>query len=123
MAGAPSSGGFFVQPTSLDDAARLLEEVAGELTRLAAGFSDAFHTARAGAGEPDLERCLSLAALDFEEFTNVLASVAADEATKLRVASTEYVATDQDAAAGFDLAPVPADPTPAEAPVPIGGPR
>jgi len=122
MPGA-SSGGFTVKPTSLDDAARLLEEVAGELTRLAASFSGAFHAARGGAGEPDLERCLSLAALDFEEFTNVLASAAADEASKLRVASMDYVATDQDAAAGFDLASIPATAAPVEAPTPIGGPR
>jgi hypothetical protein len=50
----PSSGGFTVQPTSLDYVARLLEDIAAEFERLSGSFASAFETARGGAGEPDL---------------------------------------------------------------------
>jgi hypothetical protein len=121
--GPSSSGSFVVQPTTLNYAARLLEEIAGELNRLAGAFGDAFHAARAAAGEPDLERCLGLAALDFDEFTRALAAASSEEAYRLRMASIDYVTTDQDAAAGFDLTSIPGTAAAAEGPASMGGPR
>jgi hypothetical protein len=121
--GISGSGGFMVQPTSLDYAARLMENIGAEFERLAASLSGAFEAARSGAGEPDLERCLSLAALDFGEFTRGVATAAREEARRLRAASLDYTATDQDAAAGFDLVVVPGAAAPVETPSSTGGPQ
>jgi hypothetical protein len=118
-----SNSGFIVQPTSLDYAARLLEQIAGELGRLAGSFDDAFNAARAAAGEPDLERCLSLAALDFEEFTRAIATVSRENADKLQVASLSYANTDEYVAAGFDLAIVPDTTAAEQTSLTEGGPR
>jgi hypothetical protein len=127
MAGAPSSGGFFVQPTSLEEAARLLEAIAGDVERLGAGLSEAFRAASVGAGEPDLEHSLGVAALDFEEFARASTQVAAAEAHNVRRAAMAYVAADEDAAAavvGLDLESTTASSGPEPSSVrAIGGPR
>lgn len=130
MSPSSSNGGFLVHPISLEEAARLLEAIAGDMDRLGSALGDAFRAARAGAGEPDLERCLGLAALDFDEFARTAATATAGNADRLRRASVDYVTTDQGAAAAvggvldLGLDPAPTAVTRADqAPLRTGGPQ